>query len=60
MKYRIVLHRQTMGIVEIADVLTTDPKAEAFRKGLIQRGDIHLCHAWPITEESESDEDANG
>lgn len=55
-KFRITLNHQWMGDVEIEDVYATDPKAEAFRRGLIQRSDIWHCHAWPYPKEKRNDE----
>lgn len=51
MKYRIALNRVVLGVVEISDVYTTDPRAEAYRKGIIKnRLDIHKTELWLFEE----------
>lgn len=58
MKYRVALNREVLGVVEIKDVLNTDPRAEAFRQGIIKnRLDIHKTELWLIEDRGHGRED---
>ena len=56
-RYRVALNREVLGIVE-ADDIHTDPRAEAFRRGIIKnRYDIPKTELWLIEESKRGRED---
>jgi len=50
-KFRIYLGKQYKGTVEIADEITTDPKAQARRDGLLEKSEIPMSLAYKVDDD---------